>query len=428
MSRPLQYLIVAVCVLLSAFFSGSELALTAANKLRLSKAAEEGDKKARLALKVSSDYDRMLSGVLIGNNLVNILCSSVSTLIFLRLIPANAELAAAVSTAVMTVVILIFGEITPKLIAKSKPDAVARLVALPIWVTVLLFYPLILVSTALIRLIARAHRKDPDEPEPTVTEDELVSIIETAEEEKVIDEGSSEILQSAIEFHETTLGEILTPRADMVSLDIEDDPREILSVAMKSPYSRLPVYRDSIDGIVGVLHLNNYFKEAAEKGCENVDLAALCTEPIFFHKAMHLPAALRQMRAKQQHLAIVTDEFGGTLGLVTLEDILEEIVGDIWDESDEIKTELVKTAENTYEVSGDMNVSDFFEELKVDDRDFESDYTTVGGWAIEMLEGEPHEGDSFTYKNLCIIVAEMADMRVMKLTVLLTPQEEEDGE
>lgn len=428
MSRPLQYLIVAVCVLLSAFFSGSELALTAANKLRLSKAAEEGDKKARLALKVSSDYDRMLSGVLIGNNLVNILCSSVSTLIFLRLIPANAELAAAVSTAVMTVVILIFGEITPKLIAKSKPDAVARLVALPIWVTVLLFYPLILVSTALIRLIARAHRKDPDEPEPTVTEDELVSIIETAEEEKVIDEGSSEILQSAIEFHETTLGEILTPRADMVSLDIEDDPRKILSVAMKSPYSRLPVYRDSIDGIVGVLHLNNYFKEVAEKGCENVDLAALCTEPIFFHKAMHLPAALRQMRAKQQHLAIVTDEFGGTLGLVTLEDILEEIVGDIWDESDEIKTELVKTAENTYEVSGDMNVSDFFEELGVDDRDFESDYTTVGGWAIEMLEGEPHEGDSFTYKNLCIIVAEMADMRVMKLTVLLTPEEEEDGE
>ncbi len=428
MSRPLQYLIVAVCVLLSAFFSGSELALTAANKLRLSKAAEEGDKKARLALKVSADYDRMLSGVLIGNNLVNILCSSVSTLIFLRLIPANSELAAVVSTAVMTVVILIFGEITPKLIAKSKPDAVARLVALPIRITILLFYPLILVSTALIRLIARAHRKDPDEPEPSVTEDELVSIIETAEEEKVIDEGSSELLQSAIEFHETTLGEILTPRADMVSLDIEDDPREILSVAMKSPYSRLPVYRDSIDGIVGVLHLNNYFKEAAEKGCENVDLAALCTEPIFFHKAMHLPAALRQMRAKQQHLAIVTDEFGGTLGLVTLEDILEEIVGDIWDESDEIKTELVKTAENTYEVSGDMNVSDFFEELGVDDRDFESDYTTVGGWAIEMLEGEPHEGDSFTYKNLCIIVAEMADMRVMKLTVLLTPEEEEDGE
>lgn len=428
MSRPLQYLIVAVCVLLSAFFSGSELALTAANKLRLSKAAEEGDKKARLALKVSSDYDRMLSGVLIGNNLVNILCSSVSTLIFLRLIPANSELAAVVSTAVMTVVILIFGEITPKLIAKSKPDAVARLVALPIRVTILLFYPLILVSTALIRLIARVRKNAPEEPEPTVTEDELVSIIETAEEEKVIDEGSSELLQSAIEFHETTLGEILTPRADMVSLDIEDDPREILSVAMKSPYSRLPVYRDSIDGIVGVLHLNNYFKEAAEKGCENVDLAALCTEPIFFHKAMHLPAALRQMRAKQQHLAIVTDEFGGTLGLVTLEDILEEIVGDIWDESDEIKTELVKTAENTYEVSGDMNVSDFFEELNVDDRDFESDYTTVGGWAIEMLEGEPHEGDSFTYKNLCIIVAEMADMRVMKLTVLLTPEEKEDGE
>lgn len=428
MSRPVQILIIVICVLLSAFFSGSELALTAANKLRLTKAAEEGDKKARRALKVASDYDRMLSGVLVGNNLVNILCSSVSTLLFLQLLSGNTELAAVVSTAVMTVVILIFGEITPKLIAANKPDAVARLVALPIWLTILLFYPVILLSTAIIRLIARARGEEPGETEPTVTEDELVSIIETAEEEKVIDEGSSEILQSAIEFHETTLGEILTPRTDMVTVDLEDDPKKTLAVAMKSTFSRLPVYRDSIDEIVGVLHLNNYFKEVAEKGCEQVDVSSLCTEPIFFHKAMHLPAALRQMRAKQQHLAIVTDEFGGTLGLVTLEDVLEEIVGDIWDESDEIKTEIVKTAENTYEVSGDMNVSDFFEELEVDDRDFESDYTTVGGWAIEMLEGEPHEGDSFTYKNLCIVIAEMADMRVMKLTVLLTPETEEDEE
>ncbi|MBQ7171618.1 MAG: HlyC/CorC family transporter [Clostridia bacterium] len=428
MSRPVQILIVVICVLLSAFFSGSELALTAANKLRLTKAAEEGDKKARRALKVTSDYDRMLSGVLVGNNLVNILCSSVSTLLFLQLLSGSAELAAVVSTAVMTVVILIFGEITPKLIAANKPDAVARLVALPIRLTILLFYPVILLSTAIIRLIARARGEEPGETEPTVTEDELVSIIETAEEEKVIDEGSSEILQSAIEFHETTLGEILTPRTDMVTVDLEDDPKKILTVAMKSTFSRLPVYRDSIDEIVGVLHLNNYFKEVAEKGCEQVDVSSLCTEPIFFHKAMHLPAALRQMRAKQQHLAIVTDEFGGTLGLVTLEDVLEEIVGDIWDESDEIKTEIVRTAENTYEVSGDMNVSDFFEELEVDDRDFESDYTTVGGWAIEMLEGEPHEGDSFTYKNLCIVIAEMADMRVMKLTVLLTPETEEDEE
>ncbi len=428
MSRPVQILIIVICVLLSAFFSGSELALTAANKLRLTKAAEEGDKKARRALKVASDYDRMLSGVLVGNNLVNILCSSVSTLLFLQLLSGNTELAAVVSTAVMTVVILIFGEITPKLIAANKPDAVARLVALPIRLTILLFYPVILLSTAIIRLIARARGEEPGETEPTVTEDELVSIIETAEEEKVIDEGSSEILQSAIEFHETTLGEILTPRTDMVTVDLEDDPKKTLAVAMKSTFSRLPVYRDSIDEIVGVLHLNNYFKEVAEKGCEQVDVSSLCTEPIFFHKAMHLPAALRQMRAKQQHLAIVTDEFGGTLGLVTLEDVLEEIVGDIWDESDEIKTEIVKTAENTYEVSGDMNVSDFFEELEVDDRDFESDYTTVGGWAIEMLEGEPHEGDSFTYKNLCIVIAEMADMRVMKLTVLLTPETEEDEE
>ncbi|MDY5940551.1 MAG: hemolysin family protein [Eubacteriales bacterium] len=424
MSSAVKYIIILFTVFMSAFFSGSELSMTTLNKLRLGKQADDGDKRARMALKISSNYDRMLSGVLIGNNLVNILCSSVATLIFLTFIK-DSGVAATVSTVVMTTVILIFGEIVPKLVAKNSPDRFAKAVAYPLQFIIFLLSPLVYLSLAIIRLLGRNKKKNKEE-EPSVTEDDLVGIIETVEEEGVIDEKSSDMLQSAIEFKETTLAEILTPRTAMLTIDVDDDPAEILDIAMKSTYSRIPVYEDSIDNIIGVLYLNHYFKKISEVGTDAVDLRSMLVEAPRFHKAMHLPAALRQMRDRQLHLAIVIDEYGGTLGLVTLEDILEEIVGDIWDESDEIKTEMVKTAENTYDVSGDMNVYDFFEELGVSDRDFESDYTTVGGWAIEMLEGEPHEGDSFEYKNLYVLISEMEEMRVVKLTVIVRPEPEEE--
>jgi len=427
MNSILKYAIMVFTIAMSAFFSGSELSMTAVNKLRLQKAAEEGDKRAALALKISSNYDWMLSGVLIGNNLVNILCSSVATLIFLDFIK-DEGVAATVSTIVMTTIILIFGEIVPKLVANNAPEPFAKFVAFPLRMIIFIFTPFIYLSLSIVKLISNRVKKNMP-AEPTITEEELVSIIETVEEEGVIDEGSSEMLQSAIEFGETTLAEILTPRTDMVTIDADDSADEILAVAMSSNYSRIPVYKDSIDNIIGVLYLNHYFKKASEVGAENVDVSEILVEACFFHKAMKLPAVLRQMRQRQLHLAIVTDEYGGTMGLVTLEDILEEIVGEIWDESDEIKSDVVKTGENTYEVSGDMNVFDFFEALDVNYRDFESDYTTVGGWTIEMLEGEPHEEDSFEYKNLYIRIAQMSEMRVMKLTVIVTPaSEEEDGE
>lgn len=422
----IKYIIMLFTICMSAFFSGSELSMTAVNKLRLQKLAEEGDKRAALALKISSKYDFMLSGVLIGNNLVNILCSSIATLIFLEIFK-DEGLAATMSTVIMTVIILIFGEIVPKLVANNSPESFAKFVCVPLRVILLVFSPLIYLSLSVVKLISKAvGNKGP--AEPTVTEEELVSIIEKSEEEGVIDEGSSEMMQSAIEFGETTLREILTPRRDMLAIDIDDDCHEILEIAMSSSFSRIPVYRDSIDNIIGVLYLNHYFKKVSEVGVENVDLENMLVDGCFFHKAMKLPAALRQMRLRQLHLAIVTDEYGGTLGLVTIEDIVEEIVGEIWDESDEIKTELVKTAESAYEVSGDMGIYDFFEALEINARDFESDYTSVGGWAIEMLEGDPHEGDSFEYKNLFIVISEMADMRVMKLTVMVRPDEGEEEE
>ena len=422
----IKYVIMLITICMSAFFSGSELSMTAVNKLRLQKLAEDGDKRAALALKISSKYDWMLSGVLIGNNLVNILCSSIATLIFLEIFK-DEGLAATMSTVIMTVIILIFGEIVPKLVANNNPEKFAKFVCIPLRVILLVFSPLIFLSLSVVKLISKAVGNKADE-QPTVTEEELVSIIEKSEEEGVIDEGSSEMMQSAIEFSETNLGEIVTPRRDMLAIDIDDEPEEILEKAMSSTFSRIPVYRDSIDNIIGVLYLNHYFKKVSEVGIEVIDIENMLVDACFFHKAMKLPAALKQMRLRQLHLAIVTDEYGGTLGLVTIEDIVEEIVGEIWDESDEIKDELVATGENSYEVSGDMSVFDFFGDLDISVRDFESDYTTVGGWAIEMLEGDPHEGDSFEYKNLFILVSEMADMRVMKLSVMVKPAEEEEEE
>lgn len=423
----MKYVIMLITIGMSAFFSGTELSMTAVNKLRLQKLAEDGDKRAALAYKISSKYDWMLSGVLIGNNLVNILCSSIATLIFLEIFK-DEGLAATMSTIIMTVIILIFGEIVPKLVANNNPEKFAKLVCIPLRVILLIFSPLIFLSLSVVKLISKAVGNDKNAEQPTVTEEELVSIIEKSEEEGVIDESSSEMMQSAIEFTETNLGQIVTPRRDMLAMDIDDEPEEILAKAMTSTFSRIPVYRDSIDNIIGVLYLNHYFKRVSKVGAENVDIENMLVDACFFHKAMKLPTALKQMRLRQLHLAIVTDEYGGTLGLVTLEDIVEEIVGDIWDESDEIKDDLVPTGENSYEVLGDMSVFDFFEALDISDRDFESDYTTVGGWAIEMLEGDPHEGDSFEYKNLFILVSEMADMRVMKLSVMVKPADEEEEE
>ncbi|MCQ2771107.1 MAG: hemolysin family protein [Clostridia bacterium] len=421
--RILPYIVVILTVLLSAFFSATELAMTNMNKLRLEKAAEEGDKRAKRALKVANDFDKMLSSVLIGNNLVNILCSSMATIIFIRLIPGNQNMASTVSTIVMTVIILIFGEIVPKLSARNNAENFSKVAAVPIQIIIILFYPIVMISVGLIRLISK---KDSDDEEPTVTEDELVDIIDTVEEEGVIDEESGDILRSAIEFKEITLAEVLKPRTDMVSIDIDRTSDEILKIALRSKYSRIPVFEDSIDNIIGVLYLNRYLREVSEHGSENVNVREMLVECSFFHKAMRLPVALKRMRETQMHLAIVVDEFGGTMGIVTLEDILEEIVGEIWDESDDITHSMVKTAENTFEVAGDMNVYDFFEELEMDEEDLDTDYTTVGGWAIEMLDGDPHEGDSFTYKNLYVVVTLMQDMRVMNLTVLVNNEENEE--
>ncbi len=425
-------LIIVIMVICSAFFSGSEISFNASNKIRLKKRADDGEKAAKLAYKVNERFTEALSAILIGNNLANIAASTAATLIFTNVLAdvkiddgVKSTLITVLSTALMTLLILIFGEITPKIIAKQHADFLVCKVAYPVRIVWIILFPVVKLVMLLVNLLRKIWGKDKAENEPTVSEEELASIIETVEEEGVIDEDKSELLQSTLEFPDTSIEEIMTPRTDLVSLDINDSFKKNVAIISSSRFSRLPVYDDSADNIVGILSLNRFYREAVDHDGE-FDLRSVLLKPVYLHKAMKLPAALKLMREKQTHIAVVTDEFGGTMGIVSLEDILEELVGDIWDESDIIVEEISESADGVYTVNGDMNIYDFFDAVDVSPKDFESDCTTVGGWATEMLNAEPKPGESFTYRELTVTVAAMNDLRVTQLTAVVDRKEDEE--
>ncbi len=420
------YVVIFVMICLSAYFSATEIAFNTSNKMRLRRAAENGSKTAAMAYKVGESFTTTLSAILIGNNLANIAVSTCTTLIVMSLFPGNAGLASTIATILVTVVILILGEIVPKVLAKQHADSVVRFVVIPIRVLTFILSPIVGIVMLLLFVLRKIWGKD--QSDATVTEEELVSIIDTVEEEGVIDEEQGELLQSTLDFHDTTVEKIMTPRIDMTALDIDADEEKISALLSDTTqFSRLPVYEESIDNIIGVLSLNRYYKATLEE--EKPDIRALMLAPCKLHKTMKLPVALAKMREKKMHMAIVIDEFGGTLGVVTMEDILEELVGDIWDDTDVIVTECRTTGENTFEVTGDMNIDDCFEEIGFErPEDFACEYSTMGGWAIQMLEADPHVGDSFHYENVFVIVAQMDEERVTKLTLLVEQKETDEDE
>ena len=422
------YLVIFIMVCLSAYFSASEIAFNASNKLRLRRAAEGGSTTARIAYSITERFTTALSAILIGNNLANIAVSTCTTLIVINLFKDNVAIASTVATVLVTVTILIFGEIIPKILAKQNADTVVRFVTIPTRVLTIVLCPFVFIVMLLLNVLRRVWGKDRKDDAPTVTEEELVTIIDTIEEEGLINEEQGELLQSTLDFRDTTVEKIMTPRIDMTALDIDSDEEKIASLLSDTAqFSRLPVYRDSIDNIIGVLSLTRYYKATLEE--EKPDIRSLLMKPCRIHKTMKLPAALAKLREAKMHLAVVIDEFGGTLGVVTMEDILEELVGDIWDDTDVIVTECMATGENTYEVACDMSIDDFFEEIDfVRPEDFSCEYTTMGGWAIEMLEADPHVGDSFRYENLFVIVAQMKNECVTKLTVLVEQKNDEESE
>ena len=422
------YAVIFVMICLSAYFSASEIAFNTANKMRLRKASEGGSFTAKVAYQICERFTTSLSAILIGNNLANIAVSTCTTLIVMNLFRNNVALASTVATILITVVILIFGEILPKILSKQNADTVVRIIAIPTRILTVLLSPFVFIVMAILFVLRKIWGSDRKDDEPTVTEEELASIIDTVEEEGVINEEQGELLQSTLDFSDTTIEKIMTPRIDVTAIDVDDEPEKILELLTDmTQFSRLPVYEDSIDNIVGVLSLTRYYKATLEE--ESPDIRALLMKPCKLHKTMKLPVALTKLRDAKMHLAIVIDEYGGTLGIITMEDILEELVGDIWDDTDVIVTECLATGENTYEVLGDMNIDDFFEEIDfVKPEDFSCEYSSMGGWAIEMLEADPHVGDSFRYKNIFVIVAQMYEERVTKLTVLVEETDDEEEE
>ena len=420
----IQVIIILICLFSSAFFSACETAYNLANEGQLEKSSEKGF-IPRIAYKISQSYNFALTAILIGNNIVNFTISTVATSMCLALLfetgMTGEGVAASVATVVTTLVVLVFGEIAPKVIAKGNSKALIRLFALPLFTFMIIFFPVAWLLNGLILLIGKIFSKD----DGGVTTDELASIIETGEEEGSIDEDRSELLQSAIDFGDTSIKEIMIPRVDMVAVDIDDSIDEIIETAFNTPYSRIPVYEESIDNIIGILVVQKLFKQLIDTPKEEIDLRSMLVEPYFIHMTVKLDDALDVLREERTHIMIVLDEFGGTLGIATMEDILEELVGEIWDEDEEIEHDIVKAGPDKYAVEGDMNIFDFFEAVEFEAGDFESEYTTVGGWAIEMLDGFPEEGASFKYENLTVTIESIEDHRITKLTALVEPEEED---
>ena len=401
----------------SAFFSSSEIAYASANRSRLRKAAEAGSKAGKWALEISEHYDKTLCTVLIGNNLVNIASSSVATVIAMALV---GDAGVAIATSVMTFLLLIFGEILPKQLAKQYCDSYALAVAPILKLCMVITAPLVRLFMAMIAQLSKLWGGSQD---ASITYEDLVTVIEAVEEEGIIDEDCSELLQSAIEFDETEAQEIVTHRVEMTALDISDPVEELIETALNCEYSRIPVYEDTIDNIIGILPVNQLLKELLDT--PTPDIRALLQEPVFVPQTRELPELLEQMRRSKFHMAVVTDDHGGTLGIVTMEDILEELVGEIWDETDEIEEDIVELPNDDLLVDGGMMLGDFLEYIEVNDPELEDYIITVSGWVTEVLDDYPEVGDTFQYQNYRITIEETDDLCASKLRLQKLPETED---
>ncbi len=421
----LLLLAIGLCVLLSGFFSGSEMAYSACNRLRLEGERDHGSRAAKLALYIVDHFDDALGTILIGNNLVNIAASSLlSVAIVLFFGEANPKLDTynTLGAICLTVIIILFGETIPKITAKKSPNRLSLKWAAPIRVLMAILQPVVFLVVSLVNLLT-GHLKGEAAEDSEEKVEELQTMIETAEDEEVIGEQESELVQAAIAFRDISASEAMTARVDVLAIDIEDPWEEILDKVRKSHYTRLPVYQESIDHVIGILHINRFLKALTGEN-KQIDLRSLLNDPCYVYKTMKLPEVLKSFQKTRQHLAIVVDEYGGTLGILSLEDVLEQVVGDIWDETDTVEEDVVQRTEREYEVDGDMPISDFLDLLDIREEDFECESETVGGWTIEMHGTFPQVGTSFHFRNFQVTVLVMDDHRVGRVLITLDPPKE----
>jgi len=417
-SYQVTYLVIMLaCLVLSAYFSATETAFSSLNKTRIKALAEKGIRKARLVKNLSDNYDNLLSTILIGNNIVNILLSSMSTLFFISLIETNA---ATVSTIVCTVVVLIFGEITPKSLAKDFPESFAMFSAPIIKLLILLFKPANFLFSVWKKLVSSLFKVKQDN---RMSQEELLMFVEEVQQDGSVDSDEGDLLKNAIEFTGRKIEDILTHRTEIEAIDVSDNKREISKIFSVSKFSRLPVYEESIDNIIGVIHQKDFY---TEHGITGKSFRDIMTPPLFVPMSEKIDDLLKVLQKHKSHIAIVLDEYGGTYGLVTMEDILEELVGEIWDEHDEVIEEFRKTGENTWTVDASTpTLEDFCEYFGVET---DSEIVSLGGWVADRLDRIPSPGDEFTFKNLVIRVTrvEMHRASMLEITRIEQPGDDED--
>lgn len=413
-----------LCVVLSGVFSAAEMAISSCNTLRLENEYKDGNRRAGLVLWLNEHYDDTLSAILLWNNLVNIAASSLST-VYIILLTGSDRLNWLI-TAIVTILIIVFGETVPKILSKRYANSIATGVAGFIRVLMILLKPVSFLVVAVTGLLTRGLNKyaetASDEEEAV---EELQAIIETAEDEGVIDAESSDLVSNVIDFSEVSASDVMTARVDVEAIDINASMEAVKNQIVNSTRSRMPVYEGNIDNVIGIVHLNHLLKAFAGEG--EPDIRSLMMEPSFVYKTAKLPHVLDVLKKSHIHMTIVTDEYSGTCGVVTMEDVLEEIVGDIWDETDVVVEDVVEDATGKLIIDADMPIGDFLETLGLSEDDFEYESQTAGGWTIEYMGDFPQKGDSFTYKNYIITVLEADARRVIRIEVSQEEQKDEES-
>ena len=418
----LPWVIVGALLVCAMFFAVTETAFASASKTKIKLAAERGVSKAHKALWVLENFDRAITTILIGTNIVHIAAASIVTVAVTKRWGVGAV---SVSTLITTVVVFFLGEMLPKSIGKKYSESIAIASSGILTALMTVFKPL----SYLLTLIGQAAAKLTKNDDPvSVTEDEIYDIIEDMAEDGTIDEQQSDLISSALQFGDVTVESVLTPRVDLAAIDIADSPDEILAFVKAQPHSRLPVYENSIDNIIGILQIRKFIKAYLKNG-NTVDVHSLMDEAYFVHQSTNIDELLPVMSKRKLNIAVVTDNYGGTLGIVTMEDMLEELVGEIWDEEDVVEEPIVELSDGSFLVEADESVSDAFERVGFEDpeEDEELINTLMGEWAYEQFPAIPACGDSFLYYRLKVTIEEMDNHRIMKLRVSLLPEEEEGG-
>ena len=414
-------LIIALIVLvaMSAFFSSTETAFSSVNRIKIKNMAADGNKKAKQVLMLSEKYDELLTTILVGNNLVNIMATAIATVLFTQIFMGDADKGAAVSTIVMTIIVLVFGEVTPKSLAKESPEKFCLAVSGIINGLRLVLMPINYLFSQWKKLLSYVFKI---KNEDVFSQDELITIVEEAQNDGDLQEHESDLICAAIEFNDLEVKEILTPRVDVLAVSIDSDLKLIEEFFRFNSFSRLPIYQKSIDNIIGVLHEKDFYYAYYNN---MHDIKSILKSIQFTSSHVKISTLLRQLQSTKTHMAVVLDEFGGTAGIITMEDILEELVGEIYDEHDEIKEYVKKIEDENYLIEGDCDLTDMFELFDMNDEEDKFDVVTVSGWVIQNLERMPIAGDTFMYDHLFVTIVSCDERKVntIKIKKLLEKQD-----